>query len=432
MAIDASLAAGAIGYSLLLHFLLIPLQIAAYPDFSDELPTGADMAVITVAEVAAALALLVRRRHPLPVAAVCTAVIWLGGPASTFPFGLYTLVVQRRNRWAVAYALAAAAIPIRALWSTTAVWGGGGPAEPLPLYLEGFLLGYVNPTIVVPVLVGITIRKHRVLISTLDDQAKQLQREQALISRNARLEERTRIAGDMHDVVTHYLGLMILRAGAMEAQAGRESETGKSARLVGDLGRRAMKELRDLLGVLRSDPEADGEPSAGDDPGAGESRSGTWGAQVVKMLNAAHLAGVPLTWQVDGEPEEADAAVLRAAYRVVQEALSNASRHAPGAEVRVAVETADQRLEISVHNGPSPFPAIESERDGGRGLTGMRERVAQVGGTLWTFDTPDGGFDVCASFPLGAPVPAAPHDQDPGRGRRGAGPAEHPAGTGSR
>lgn len=434
-AIDGSLAAASVTYSLLLYFALDPLWRATYAEDGAGSSPRAPL-LLLAAEVVTALTLLVRRRFPLVPAAASTTALWLGGVVFPFPVVLYTLLVQGRTRWAVATGLAGAAVPARDItWLMSA--GTAQPDEappPLALWIDGVVFQHLLPLIVLPVLMAVTIRSHRTLILHLRGEAERLTREQALVSRNARLEERARIARDMHDAVTHHVGLMILRAGALETRSGQESETRHHARLIGDVGRRAMKELRELLDVLRSDTEGGSETHADTDADTDGTRSpgAIWLLDAHTMLNETRLAGVPITWKVEGEPEAVVAAVRDAAYRVIQEAVSNAIRHAPGAEIQVAARASADSLDIRVRNGPPPFPATGGERGGGRGLEGMRQRVALLGGTVRADAAPDGGFAVSATLPARPPGSAVSHDQGRTRGRRDAGAAKHTVGTGSR
>ncbi|MFI2184254.1 sensor histidine kinase [Streptomyces sioyaensis] len=440
IAIDAALAVAATAYSLLQLLVFLPLWRMAYPGPDGGAPSGALLVAVTAAEILAALSVLVRRRLPLVLAATSLTDLWVGGAGITFPLAIYTLVVRGRTRWAVAVGLAGATVPVLDFLMIT------GERPPVLLFVRDAAMGYVIPTVIAPALVATAVRTHRALIRSLRRTAEQLQREQELATRNARLEERARMARDIHDVVAHYVGLIVIQSGALEISETQGSAAYKSARLLGDLGRRAMGELRDLLDALRYE-DMDGQGGgAGEEP-AGSQALGTesWRKDVQALVNEVRRAGVPVTWQVSGEPERAGAAAQRAAYRVIQEGIANAVRHAPGAEVYVSVAVSAQSLDVSIRNGRPPEPVAGTALGGGHGLIGIRERVSMLGGAVRAFATPQGGFSLVARIPaevatpdadaagrpwaatefLGPRPPGEPDDPGAAGGRRGTGAAGH-------
>ncbi|GAA0240377.1 hypothetical protein GCM10010492_44390 [Saccharothrix mutabilis subsp. mutabilis] len=192
----------------------------------------------------------------------------------------------------------------------------------------------------------------------------------------AALVERARIAREMHDVVAHHMSMVAVRCETAPYRITGLPEAGlKEFAELGDAARAAIADMQNLLGVLRSaDQQADRAPQ----PGLADIRA------LVPQASVAD-ADVP-------------PAVGLTAYRVVQEALTNARRHAPGSSVSVVVSVVDQALEVFVRNtagGPSRGGG------GGHGLVGMRERVAVHGGSVTAEPTPDGGFAVRARIPLG-------------------------------
>jgi signal transduction histidine kinase len=259
-----------------------------------------------------------------------------------------------------------------------------------------------RPVIALPALlmvVGEQIRQRRAVQHTLAREEE----------RSAVLAERTRIARELHDVVAHHMSLLAVRA-----------ETAPF-RVVGDLpepvrvefaeisagARQALAEMRRVLGVLRSD---DQEAALAPQPGL---------TDIPALVDAARSAGADVHLELDAAAE-APTAVGLTGYRIVQEALANAARHAPGAPVSVAVratpdvtdapdEPAVRALDIQVHNAPSaratPSGGEVAAGPTGLGLAGMRERVAAVGGELSAGATPDGGFEVHARLPLAGAAP---------------------------
>ena len=210
-------------------------------------------------------------------------------------------------------------------------------------------------------------------------------------ARLAALEERTRIARELHDVVAHHMSLIAVRA---ETAPYRLSDLPESARAeFGSLSaaaREALADMRRLLGVLRHDQptELAPQPQLSD-------------LQV--LVAAARQAGVSVELSVPGPLDQVPSGVGLCAYRIVQESLSNASQHSPGAEVTVSVGQDAGAVMLRVTNGPgTPVDLARTERGAGGGLTGMRERVTLLGGSLTAGPAPDGGFVVSAVLPLGS------------------------------
>jgi signal transduction histidine kinase len=438
LVIDAVLAVAALAYGLLQALVFQPLwRMESSPGSGTS--SGALFVAITVAEILAALSLLTRRRLPLVLAATSLADLWLGGSGITYPIALYTLVVRGRNRWAVAVALAGAGVPVLDFLLFT------GERPPGLLFVQDAAVGYLVPMLLAPALAATTVRTHRALIRSLQHRAEQLQRERDLAARNARLEERARIARDIHDVVAHYVGLIVIQSGALEISEPKESPAHQSARLLGDLGRRAMGELRDLLDALRCE-DGDGEGAAS--AGSQVVGAASWQRDVQALVNEVRRVGVLATCQVSGEPQKAGEAAQQAAYRVIQEGIANAVRHAPGAEVRVLVAVSAESMDVCIRNGRPPEPVTASTLGGGHGLIGIRERVSALGGTMRASATPQGGFTLVARIPADAaadstavgtpwgarefaePCPPGGFD-DPGTagGRRGTGTTGHPPRT---
>ncbi|MEQ4305428.1 histidine kinase [Plantactinospora sp. B6F1] len=263
---------------------------------------------------------------------------------------------------------------------------------------------------VFPWLVGRYHRQHRALVLAGWEQADLLEREQRGAAERIRMRERARIAQDMHDSLGHDLSLIALRAGALEVAADLDERHRRAAGELRASVALATDRLRQVIGVLRDDAE----PAPTRPPGE----------RVEELVARARGAGMAVRLLVEedspaaGPEAPVPPMVQRAVCSVVQEALTNATRHAPGAAVTVAVHRGTDRVSVRVGNDRPPAGALPGVRGAGSGLVGLRERVRLAGGTLRA--GPDGGgFEVYAELPTGLPSetgPAAPPEAAyPGR-----------------
>ncbi len=217
-------------------------------------------------------------------------------------------------------------------------------------------------------------------------------------ARRTVLEERARIARDLHDVVAHHMSMVVVQA---ESAPYRMPDLPPEARAefasIGGSAREALTEIRALLSVLRAETQ---DVELAPQPGLDE---------LDDLVEGARRAGVSVELDITGTPRPLRTAVGLAAYRIVQESLANAARHAAGAPVRVRVDYSDAALNVRVAND-APEVAVDAG-PAGHGLTGMRERVEVVRGTLSAGPTVDGGFEVSASLPTAdGPAPTEPED----------------------
>jgi len=224
-------------------------------------------------------------------------------------------------------------------------------------------------------------------VASLNERLLTAEREQALTTEAARDAERTRIAREMHDAVGHRVSLMVLQAGAIEMAATDRERVEQLACQVQVAGRQALDELRQAVGVLR-DGDDDGAP-LGPQPGLDD---------IERMVKECRAAGMDVEMTRPVDAASVDPMVCRAAYRIAQEALTNAGKHAPGAHVSVAIERPAGRLVVRVVNGPATEP-VHAGSSGGYGLVGLRERVRTLNGTLRAEPRLDGGFVVEAVLP---------------------------------
>jgi signal transduction histidine kinase len=223
------------------------------------------------------------------------------------------------------------------------------------------------------------------LLAALTERAERAERERHLLAEQARTEERARLAGEMHDVVTHRVSLMVLQAGALQMTATDEA-TRQAAEELRAAGCQALDELRDLVGILRTEPEGDRTPSV---------------EGIAALAAESASVGTPVELVEEGDRALASPVVGRTAYRTVREALTNVRKHAPGARVTVRVEYGADQVRVTVRNTPPTAPPSSAlvGTGSGLGLANLRQRIELVHGTLSAGRTPDGGYRVEAVLP---------------------------------
>jgi signal transduction histidine kinase len=233
-------------------------------------------------------------------------------------------------------------------------------------------------------LLGDVLSRRRQSRRALAEQTELTELERA---RRAVLEERTRIAREMHDVVAHHMSMIAVQAETAPYRLGGLPEPARAElATIATAARAALGDMRRLLGVLRAE---NGETQRAPQPGMSE---------VPALVETARRAGVPVALSMPGL-DAVPAAVGLTAYGIVREALANAARHAPGGPVGVAGRVTADTLDLEIHNGP-PTSAPDASAGAGHGLIGMRERAALLGGTLDAGSDGDGGYTVSATLPL--------------------------------
>ncbi|AUG76547.1 histidine kinase [Kitasatospora sp. MMS16-BH015] len=261
-------------------------------------------------------------------------------------------------------------------------------------------------------------RRHR---AALEERGWLLERERARAARAAVAAEQARIARELHDIVSHNVSVMVIQAGAARQVLARQPEAAVAALLaVEGAGRDAMTELRTLLGVLA--PSADGRDGPYEDEtveaGAYERAAAeeALGPQpgldrLSPLIDRVAFAGLPVEVRISGEPRRLPAGVDLTAYRIIQEALTNALKHGKdGVKAEVTVRYAERYLRVEVLNsGPSVLagdaaPERSPAEGAGRGLLGLRERVGVYGGELDARRRLGGGYRVRARIPLDRPA----------------------------
>ncbi|WP_405166091.1 histidine kinase [Nocardia sp. NBC_01499] len=266
------------------------------------------------------------------------------------------------------------------LGTTMASAGGGSSAWGWPI-----ALGAV-------VLFGLLVRW---LVQSRRQLVQQEEETEVERARRAILEEKARIARDLHDVVAHHMSLVVVQAQTAPYRVEGVTPAARAEfESIGATAREALNEIRGMLGVLRSDGQA---PEHAPQPKA---------ADVPTLFEGALRAGVPIAWTIDGSLETVPDAAGLALYRISQESLSNASRHAPEAPIQVHLRVGPV-LELIVRNGPTATVA-RPVGNGGHGIAGMQARALAVGGDLTAGPRTDGGFEVHARLPLSQSVTLDP------------------------
>jgi signal transduction histidine kinase len=314
---------------------------------------------------AACLALWVRRSRPVALGVltvVAGAFSALAALAALFAVFGVALRASRRALIGISALAAIAIVTVNLLYPS------------IGDFVTQTLLGWL--CLVVAVSLGLFARVRRELVLSLRERTERLEAEQRLHIEQAREAERRRIAREMHDVLAHRLSLLTVHAGALEFRpdASRE-ELAEAAEVIRASARAALQELREVIGLLRDD----GDESVPQPP------QPTF-AEIPLLVDESRTAGMNVRLQDDTSPEaDLPVAVGRTAYRVVQEGLTNARKHAPGAAVEVRISEGSNVLTVEVVNRPAVGAAVSdqlAEAGTGTGLIGLAERVALTGGEL--------------------------------------------------
>jgi signal transduction histidine kinase len=374
-----------------------------------------------------------RRRFPLTAFAVLLAGALATRQYATdvtflaIVFSGYSAVTYSRFRNAALLSMPLAGLlVVYAFW--TAVPAGtaipvsarslGLPLLPRPGSLPGYDAGTPAYTIQPAApwrLTGLVVAAALVLIAVVRnavqarDRLRRLQAEHEAATRRALEQERARIAGELHDVVTHNVSVMIVQAGAARQVLTESPGVAKEALLaVESSGRAAMTELRHLLGLLSHSAE----PADGAGPGEADLRPQPGLGQLQPLIDRVSAAGLPVGLRVGGVPRDLPPGQDLAAFRVVQEALTNVIKHAGKPRTTVTLDYRTDDLVVEVADAGRPFPpagpAVTAAPGSGRGLLGLRERTALYGGELEAGPQRGGGWRVRARMPLDPALPGTP------------------------
>ncbi len=285
------------------------------------------------------------------------------------------------------------------------VWEGALLSPSLLVFSGLWLL----VSLIVPGLAGRYWSQRRTLADTLDEYHAQLVRERVMVAGHARIRERQRIAQDMHDSLGHQLALIAVHTGALEVDQGLSGRQREAVGVLRQASVAAMHELRDVVGLLRDGTEAPGPDGAGPDPETGGEDPGMPSrgvAGIDSLVETCRRAGTAVELRRSGEVRPLAPAADHAAYRVVQEGLTNAHKHAPGALITVGLRYEEDSVVVEVTNRPGAEPVPGSVANGGQGLTGLEERARLVGGMVHAGRTADGGFRLAGVLPYTSPARA--------------------------
>jgi signal transduction histidine kinase len=340
-------------------------------------PTAAALLLVVVACVVLAW----RRRWPVAVLAVSTAAVtgytllgYINGAALLAPvLALYAVATQVSIRRALAYGAVTAAV-LLTVTATTNPFGHvtGGGFDLIPFLVAAAVFG------------GIAVANRRAYVASIRGRAEEE-------ARRRLDEQRLRIARELHDVVAHTMATINVQAGAAAHVLESKPEAAAEAlQAIKAASKDGLRELRAILNVLRQADET--EPTQ---PAPGTTQVGT-------LIDGARRAGVATTLTVTGDPFPLPAAADLAAYRIIQESLTNVIRHAGPATAAVALTYRDNELRIEVSDTGCGQAGAQVNGAQGHGLAGMRERAAAVGGSVETGPAPGGGYRVAARLPRGA------------------------------
>ncbi|MBA2810555.1 two-component sensor histidine kinase [Streptomyces sp. KM273126] len=365
--------------------------------------------------VVTGVALLSLTRRALPATVLVLSSAAAGGLIAAVPLLVYaswSAGSRIVKPWRVAIAYATALVAHTALIAHDEITAGSALS---PVTTGAVSAGVFLALASVPGLAARYRAQRRALLDALRSNNAQLVREQAMVAREARLLERHRIARDMHDSLGHQLALISVHSGALQVDPELTGRQREGVRILRDASVAAMGELREAVGILREDQDERDErdPPAGPADGRPVSRPA---ASVDALVESSRAAGVTVELHREGVPRPLVPAVEHAAYRIAQEGLTNAHKHAPGAPISVALRYEPDSLVVEVANGPVPAAAAPAPAavSGGQGLRGLGERARLVGGMVHTGPTADGGFRVAGLLPYGT------GDGEPGPGPDGA------------
>ncbi|MFE3826653.1 sensor histidine kinase [Streptomyces sp. NPDC059092] len=344
--------------------------------------------------VVAGVALLSLTRRALPATVLVLSAAAAGELIAAVPLLVYaswSAGSRIVKPWRVAAVYAAALAAHAALTAHGEITAGSGPS---PVTMVALGAGVFLALAIVPWLAARYRAQRRALLGALRSNNDQLVREQAMVAREARLLERHRIARDMHDSLGHQLALISVHSGALQVDPELTGRQREGVRILREASVTAMGELREAVGILREDRNVP-------DGRAGGRPVSRPVASIDGLVESSRAAGATVELHRSGARRPLVPAVEHTAFRIAQEGLTNAHKHAPGAPISLALRYEPDSLVVEVANGPVPAGAAQGPAaiSGGQGLRGLRERAGLVGGMVHTGPTADGGFRIAGMLP---------------------------------
>ncbi|WFB11724.1 histidine kinase [Streptomyces sp. LX-29] len=352
------------------------------------LVNGVELGLELNVSLLAAGALLLRRRLPLTVFLTTLPGILIGYVWFAPMIALYTVAVRRSGPLLLGMCAPLLAAAHFVPWPVSDL-------DPTAYRENTLTLMDSCVTAIAPIALGLLVRTRGELAARLDELTRSRRHADELLASQVVGTERARLAREMHDVVAHQVSLISLQAGAVQISSA-DPKAREGARTIRELAVRTLDELRHMVGILRA--------------ASGDGADLTPQPRLADLPHLIEVSALDVDYEAEYTPEATDGtarpeAVERAAFRTVQEALTNVRKHAPGARVRVRIcdtHAEGPGLRVEIRNGPPDATAPAPELPGGgHGLVGLRERAQLLGGTLDAGATPEGGFQVLAVFPSG-------------------------------
>jgi signal transduction histidine kinase len=374
---DALLAAAAVAIELVL--------IATGP--ADMRERG--WAVAVASSVACAVPIALRRVAPWAAVVLTTVALVIGAVVTVQPVTVVVAIVVLTYSTAAHFPLRRAVLALAAMWLPVLVVNALTPDASKPEDMSTGYIMFLNGLLgMVCFFIGRTVHARRSSTQALEERARAAEENQRALAEQAVAEERRRIARELHDMVAHHVSVMgVLATGARRVLRRDPDASDEALSTIEDTSRTTLREMRRLLDVLRTEAEPAAEMAP--QPGL---------AGIETLVEQVREAGLPVSLRVDGSPGSLAPGVALTIYRIVQEALTNALKHAGAATAQVRLSFGVYWLIVEIFDtGRGPAPGSDHV---GHGLVGMRERVALYGGTLRTGPRPGGGFRVYAKIPM--------------------------------
>jgi signal transduction histidine kinase len=374
---DALLAAGAVAIELIL-VVTGPADMRAH-----------GWAAAVASSNLCAVPIALRRVAPWAAVVLITAALVVGAMITIQPVTVVVAIVVLTYSTAAHFPLRRAVLALAVLWLPVLAINALTPDAAKPEDMSTAYIMFLNGLLgMVCFFIGRTVHARRASVQALEERARAAEENQRALAEQAVTDERRRIARELHDMVAHHVSVMgVLATGARRVLRRDPDATDEALATIEDTSRATLREMRRLLDVLRTDAEPAAELAP--QPGL---------AGIEALVEQVREAGLPVSLRVDGSPGSLAPGVALTIYRIVQEALTNALKHAGAATAQVRLSFGVYWLIVEIFDtgrGPAPGPDHV-----GHGLVGMRERVALYGGTLRTGPRPGGGFRVYAKIPM--------------------------------